>query len=76
MEYFKKQYVSQHLASIDQVVWDEVQTKMTSNKQALQQRPKVTADSLMTGIHFDSEGNRLSPSQSQKQFKLFSYYLS
>ena len=76
MVHFEKQYLGQHPAIIDQVLWDEVQAKMADNKQALQQRPKVTSDNLLTGIIFDSEGNRLSPSHSQKRPKRFRYYLS
>ncbi len=76
MVHFEKQYLGQHPAIIDQVLWDEVQAKMVDNKQALQQRPKVTSESLLTGILYDSEGQRLSPSHSQKQSKRFRYYLS
>jgi hypothetical protein len=36
----------------------------------------VASDSLLTGILFDSEGLRLTPSHSQKQSKRFRYYLS
>ena len=76
MVHFEKQYNGQHPAIINQVLWDEVQARMSDNKQAFQQRPKVASDSLLTGIIFDSEGNRLSPSHSQKQSKRFRYYLS
>jgi site-specific DNA recombinase len=76
MVHFEKQYPGQHPAIIDQVLWDEVQAKMADNKQALQQRPKVASDSLLTGILYDSEGQRISPSHSQKQSKRFRYYLS
>jgi site-specific DNA recombinase len=76
MVHFEKQYHGQHPAIIDQVLWDEVQAKMADNKQALQQRPKVASDSLLTGILYDSEGQRISPSHSQKQSKRFRYYLS
>lgn len=58
------------------MLWDEVQAKMAVNKQAFQQRPKVTSESLLTGILYDSDGQRLSPSHSQKQPKRFRYYLS
>ena len=48
----------------------------TDNKQAFEQRPKAPSDSLLTGILYDSEGERLTPSHSQKQARRFRYYLS
>ena len=71
-----KVFEGQHPAIIDQSLWDAVQAKIAGNKQSHEQRPIVASDSLLTGILFDSEGLRLTPSHSQKQSKRFRYYLS
>jgi site-specific DNA recombinase len=74
--HFDKVYAGQHPAIIDLELWEAVQTKLTDNKQAYEQRPKASSDSLLTGILFDSEGQRLSPSHSQKKSRRFRYYIS
>ena len=74
--HFGKVYEGQHPAIIEMELWEAVQAKIASNKQAHQERPRVPSDSLLTGLLFDAEGQRLSPSHSQKQSKRFRYYLS
>lgn len=74
--HFDKVYEGQHPAIIDSELWNAVQRKLTSNRQAHKQRPEVVSDSLLRGILYDSEGQRLCPSHSQKQSKRFRYYLS
>ena len=76
MTHFNKVFEGQHPAIIDQVLWDKVQAKIAGNKQSRTQRPKAPSESLLTGLLFDSEGLRLTPSHSQKQSKRFRYYLS
>jgi DNA invertase Pin-like site-specific DNA recombinase len=76
MVHFNKMFEGQHPAIIDQALWEAVQAKIAGNKQCHEQRPIVASDSLLTGILFDSEGLRLTPSHSQKQSKRFRYYLS
>ena len=76
MIHFEKNYEGQHPAIIEEALWDSVQAKIESNKQGYRQRPKVKSDSLLTGLLFDSSGQRLSPSHSQKQSKRFRYYIS
>lgn len=71
-----KVHQGQHPAIIDQALWEAVQAKIENNRQAHQERPKAPSDSLLTGILFDAEGQRLSPSHSQKQSKRFRYYIS
>jgi DNA invertase Pin-like site-specific DNA recombinase len=76
ISHFDKVYEGQHPAIIDNALWEAVQNKRVDSKQAQEQRPKAPSDSLLTGILFDSEGLRLTPSHSQKQSKRFRYYLS
>ena len=74
--HFNQVYEGQHPAIIDQALWEAVQTKIAGNKQSHELRPMVASDSLLTGILYDAEGNRLTPSHSQKKSKRFRYYLS
>jgi site-specific DNA recombinase len=74
--HFDKVYAGQHPAIIDLALWNAVQQKLADNRQAHEQRSKAPSDSLLTGILYDSEGQRLCPSHSQKQSKRFRYYLS
>lgn len=74
--HFDQVYAGQHPAIIDAELWKAVQTKLTDNRQAHEHRPKAPSDSLLTGILYDGEGQRLSPSHSQKQSRRFRYYLS
>jgi DNA invertase Pin-like site-specific DNA recombinase len=76
MVHFTKVFLGQHPAIIDQALWDAVQAKIAGNKQNHEQRPKAASDSLLSGIIYDSDGQRLSPSHSQKQSKRFRYYIS
>lgn len=76
ISHFDKVYEGQHPAIIDNALWEAVQNKRVDSKQSQEQRPKAPSDSLLTGILFDSEGLRLTPSHSQKQSKRFRYYLS
>lgn len=74
--HFNRISEGQHPAIIDQALWDAVQTRISNNRQSHEQRPKLESDSLLTGIIYDSDGRRLSPSHSQKQSKRFRYYIS
>lgn len=76
MIHFDKTYEGQHPAIISQTLWDSVQAKIESNQQGYRQRLKVRSDSLLTGLLYDSAGQRLSPSHSQKQSKRYRYYIS
>ncbi len=76
ISHFDKVYEGQHPAIIDPALWEAVQNKRIDHQQAQEQRPRAPSDSLLTGILFDNEGLRLTPSHSQKQSKRFRYYLS
>jgi DNA invertase Pin-like site-specific DNA recombinase len=69
-------YPGQHPAIISQELWDAVQAQIADNKQGNIQRQSAPSMSLMAGILFDEQGNRLHPSHSQKQSKRFRYYIS
>jgi hypothetical protein len=69
-------YPGQHPAIIDQGTWDAVQAQLAANLQAPRKRPRVTEQSLLTGLLFDREGNRFIPTHSNKAGKRYRYYVS
>jgi site-specific DNA recombinase len=69
-------YPGQHPAIIDQGTWDRVQAQLAANLQAPRKRPRVTEQSLLTGLLFDREGNRFIPTHSNEAGKRYRYYVS
>ena len=74
--HFDKVYDGQHAPIIKNSLWEEVQHRLLNNKQSYKTRSITPSDSLLTGILYDSQGQRLSPSHSQKQSRRYRYYLS
>jgi site-specific DNA recombinase len=66
----------EHEAIIDRQQWLEVQAKLAENMQGPRQRHKLTKGNLLTGIVFDGEGNRLTPTHANKAGKRYRYYTS
>ncbi|NDU93043.1 MAG: hypothetical protein G3I10_10670 [Ferrovum sp.] len=61
-----KVYHGQHPAIIEQSVWDEVQAKLNENRQGHRQRIHAESLSLLAGLVWDDQGDRLTPSHSKK----------
>jgi len=69
-------YKGEHEAIIDREQWLEVQRLMAENRQGSKRRKCRTNGSLLTGIIFDEEGNRLAPTHGNKAGKRYRYYTS
>jgi site-specific DNA recombinase len=70
-----KNYPGEHDAIIDIETFDAVQQLMAS--QAVRStRGRKTTSSLLTGILFDDNGNRLTPSHAVKDGKRYRYYVT
>ena len=70
-------YPGEHQAIIGQALWDRVQAGLISRRA---DRP-ITAPSsdhpaLLTGLVFDADGQRLTPSHARKGAKRYRYYVS
>jgi site-specific DNA recombinase len=76
IEHKKNVYRGEHEAIIDRNVWDQVQKQLEENQQGAQTRIRSTKGSLLTGILFDEEGNRLTPTHALKNGKRYRYYTS
>jgi site-specific DNA recombinase len=69
-------YPGQHDAIVEQEIWHQVQARLQANLQAVRRGPRVTAQSLLTGLLHDEEGNRFTPSHAAKAGKRYRYYVS
>lgn len=69
-------FPGQHPAIIDRKVWDQVQAKFQSNLQAPRKRPRTTEQSLLMGLLYDEQGNRFTPTHTNKKGRRYRYYVS
>lgn len=71
-----KTYPGKHPAIIPQDLWNAVQTRIAENKRGYKEKRSLPSASLLTGLLFDPQGQRLIPSHSQKQSQRYRYYVS
>jgi DNA invertase Pin-like site-specific DNA recombinase len=69
-------YPGQHEAIIDPDLWQIVQDRLAANRHARSLGVGVDEPSLLTGLIFDDDNNRLSPSHAVKKGKRYRYYVS
>ena len=69
-------HAGEHQPIIDQALWDRAQAQMASNV-AIRRSGKSSKDpSLLAGLLYDGEGNRMTPSHAAKSGKRYHYYIS
>jgi len=66
----------QHQGIMKTMLWQEVQAKLSQNRQEQQLKTHCQSPSLLAGILFDDQGNPMSPSHSKKGKKRYRYYVS
>ena len=69
-------YPGQHEAIVDRTLWNQVQAQFKANLQAERKRPRTTGQSILTGLLYDSDGNRFTPSHANKKGRRYRYYVS
>ena len=69
-------FPGQHPAILSQDLWSAVQARLTDNLQAGSRRPRSTETSLLTGLLFDPDGNRFTPTHATKGGRRYRYYTS
>ncbi len=69
-------YPGQHPGIVEQGVWDAVQAKLSENRQGTRQRAGAQSLSLLDGLVWDDQGDRLTPSHSKKGGRRYRYYIS
>ena len=63
-------YPGEHAAIIDQALWEAVQSRLADNAVERGRGIRVKNPSLLAGLLFDSEGQRMTPTSGQKRHAL------
>jgi DNA invertase Pin-like site-specific DNA recombinase len=69
-------YPGQHEAIVPQKLWGQVAERLEANNQAHRSRKSPSAPSLLSGIVFDINGVRFTPTHAVKNGKRYRYYTS
>jgi hypothetical protein len=67
---------SEHPPIIDQPLWDAVQMRFAGNTAERNFGSRTDQPSLLAGMLFDAEGNRMTPSYAVKKATRYRYYVS
>lgn len=71
-----KVYPGQHEAVVDADLWAVVQEKLAANRKARSLATGAEAPSLLSGLLFDHDGNRMTPTHANKRGRRYRYYIS
>lgn len=69
-------YPGLHEAIIDEALWDDVQAALAENRVERITRSKAVAPSLLAGLVYDANGERMSPTYANKKGTRYRYYVS
>jgi hypothetical protein len=70
-------YPGQHVAILDGELWNQVQAKLTENRQGESRTARSSTSCLLSGLLFDDRGNLMSPSHARKaDGRRYRYYVS
>ncbi|HXP76626.1 MAG TPA: recombinase family protein [Stellaceae bacterium] len=69
-------YPGDHPGIVDPVVWDRTQAHLASNAAARRTGASAKEPSLLAGLLFDRDGNRMTPTHAVKGGKRYRYYVS
>ena len=72
----EKIYPGQHAAIIAPELWQAVQDRLAAGRRERSMAVGTEAPSLLSGLIFDSDGARLSPTHAVKKGKRYRYYVS
>jgi DNA invertase Pin-like site-specific DNA recombinase len=71
-----KSYAGEHEAIVDEVLWTNVQAILAQNRVERANRTPGNEPNLLTGILFDAQGGRMSPTHANKKGTRYRYYIS
>ena len=69
-------YPGEHEAIIGRELWESVRAKLAENHRARRHRTNASEPSLLSGLIFDQDGCRYTPSHAVKNGKRYRYYVS
>jgi DNA invertase Pin-like site-specific DNA recombinase len=65
-----------HTPIIDQPLWDAVQAQLATNTAERNSSTRTSQPSLLAGMLFDGDGNRITPTHATKKGTRYRYYVS
>ncbi len=71
-----KSYPGDHAAIVDAELWARVQAMLATNRVDRRNGTGAKSPSLLTGLLFDDQGHRLTPSHAVKNGRRYRYYVS
>jgi hypothetical protein len=71
-----KSYPGEHEAILDEALWNNVQAILTQNRVERANGTPGNEPNLLTGILFDAQGGRMSPTHANKKGTRYRYYIS
>jgi site-specific DNA recombinase len=71
-----KSYPGEHQAIVDETLWSTVRAILSANRVARASGPSGREPNLLTGILFDAQGGRMSPTHANKKGTRYRYYIS
>ena len=72
----KERYPGQHEAILKKELWDRVQKRLASNRPPDAVHGGTSEASWLTGLLFDADGNRFTPSHTTKRGRHYRYYVA
>src|ERR1700674_4807986 len=72
----ERSYPGEYTPIIDQELWDMVQTRLAGNVAQRNAGGRTAQPSLLAGMLFDGDGNRMTPSHAVKKGTRYRYYVS
>jgi site-specific DNA recombinase len=72
----EQSYLGEHEPIIDQPLWEAVQAQLANNSAQRNDGGKTRPPSLLVGMLFDDDGNRMTPSYAVKKGTRYRYYVS
>src|ERR1700730_6520794 len=72
----EQSHPGEHTRIIDQPLWDAVQAQLAGNAAQRNEGGKTRQPSLLAGMLFDRDGNRMTPSHAVKKSMRYRYYVS
>jgi site-specific DNA recombinase len=72
----EQSHPGEHTPIIDQPLWDAVQAQLASNAAERSSSARHRQPSLLAGLLFDGDGNRMTPSHAVKNGTRYRYYVS
>jgi DNA invertase Pin-like site-specific DNA recombinase len=72
----ERSYPGEHAPIIDQELWDTVQARLAGNAAQRNSGGKTQQPSLLVGMLFDGDGNRMTPSHAVKKGTRYRYYVA